>query len=258
MSNHAKTAFIFGTLLLLLTILSLFRAVGSWSYVLVGIIWFVVVVWKSLSISSNYHVKAYCANQFTKQNSIAITFDDGPTPKTLSILNLLQEYNVKASFFCIGKNMERYPEIVHRIIEEGHLIANHTYSHSPIIDFYNKQQWLKELTTTDAIIEKLSGKKPQFFRPPYGVTTPSMRRALETTKHKVIGWNIRSLDGVIKNEKIILTKILSSISPGGIVLLHDTSLHTVKIVEQLLKALREKNYNVVSLEQLLDLQAYAN
>ena len=117
---------------------------------------------------------------------------------------------------------------------------------------------IQELKDTDAIIEKLTGKKVQFFRPPYGVTNPSIRRALEVTKHKVIGWNIRSLDGIISNKKVILNRIVKRLSPGAIVLLHDTKPETVNVLEQFLLIAAQKKYEVVSIEQLLNLNAYEN
>ena len=258
MLNHKKTAVLFITSLLLLAILSLFVAVNFWYFGLVGGLWFLISVFGSSFIGSNYHVKAYCNNPHETQNHIAITFDDGPHEMTLSILKVLKEHGVKATFFCIGKNIEKHPEILIKIIEDGHLIGNHSFSHSRVFDFYRKNQVIEELRDTDAIIEKFTGKKPRFFRPPYGVTNPSIRRALTVTKHLVLGWNIRSLDAVIRNEKTVLNRITKRISPGGIVLLHDTSLHTVHVLEQLLVFLREKKYEVVSLEQLLNLKAYEN
>ncbi|TEB41353.1 polysaccharide deacetylase family protein, partial [Flavobacterium circumlabens] len=146
-------------------------------------------------ISSDYHVKAFCSNPSEKEKKIALTFDDGPGPFTVEVLELLKKYNANATFFCIGKNIENHPEIVKQIIEEGHLVGNHSYSHSKFFDFYNAAAITKELQKTDSLLEKFTPGKVKFFRPPYGVTTPSIRRALKITGHQVIGWNIRSLDG---------------------------------------------------------------
>ncbi|MGK4568428.1 polysaccharide deacetylase family protein [Flavobacterium sp. 3HN19-14] len=168
----------------------------------------------------------------------------------------MQKYKAKAAFFCIGKNIEKHPEILRRIYAEGHIIGNHSYSHSHFFDFFRKGRVKSELENTDAIIQKIINKKPKFFRPPYGVTNPSISRALKFTKHLVIGWNIRSLDGAVKHENIIFNRIVKRISPGGIVLLHDTTLPTVQVLERLLLLLEEKKYEVVSLEQLLDIKAY--
>jgi peptidoglycan/xylan/chitin deacetylase (PgdA/CDA1 family) len=216
---------------------------------------FVVLVIGSFFISLNFHLKAYCGNPLETKKIIALTFDDGPNENTLPVLDALKKWDVKATFFCIGKNIEKHPEILKRIIDEGHIVGNHSYSHSNFFDFYRKNRVIKEIRKTDALIESISGKKAQLFRPPYGVTNPSIRRALEVTRHKVIGWNIRSLDGILKNEKIIFARIKNRIAPGGIVLLHDTS-HTVNILERLMLYLGEKKYKVVSIEELLNLKAY--
>lgn len=225
-------------------------------FVLVGFIWSLIVFWGSAFIGSNYHIKTYCGNPLETEKKIALTFDDGPNEVTLLVLDVLKKYNAKATFFCIGKNIETHPDILKRALEEGHTVGNHTYSHSPFFDFYDKDQVIAEIKRTDDLIESVLGKKVNLFRPPYGVTNPSIRRALAVTKHKTIGWNIRSFDGGIKNEKFIFDRIIKRIKPGGIVLLHDTAIQTVSVLEQLLTFLQKKNYAVVPLDELLNIKAY--
>ncbi|HMI08436.1 MAG TPA: polysaccharide deacetylase family protein [Flavobacterium sp.] len=256
--KHLIARVFFLSVLFLLALWSLFAAISVWHFVLVLLVWFLCNLIGSSFIHLNYHVKAYCSDPSETRNHIALTFDDGPNPNTLQILDILKKYNVKATFFCIGKNIGAHPEILKRIVAEGHIVGNHSYSHSHVFDFYRKNRVIRELKDTDALIEKITGKKPLFFRPPYGVTNPSIRRALEVTRHKVIGWNIRSMDGITKNGKVIFNRILKRISPGSIVLLHDTRPETAKVLEQLLQTLAEKNYQVVSAEQLLNLKAYEN
>ncbi|WP_343618334.1 polysaccharide deacetylase family protein [Flavobacterium sp.] len=228
--------------------------------------WFlgIILLWIGINavgsslISSNYHVKAYCNNSSETEKKIAITFDDGPSVYTLEVLQLLKKYNAKATFFCIGKNIETHPEILKQIIDDGHLVGNHSYSHSKFFDFYNQDKIRKEIIKTDQLLEQFTRGKINFFRPPYGVTTPSIRRALKVSGHKTIGWNIRSLDGGTKNQELILNRIIKRVSPGGIVLLHDTGAHSVLVLEQFLQFLQQNNYQVVSIEELLNLKAYAN
>lgn len=222
------------------------------------LLWFVTNIIGSSFIQYNYHVKAYCSNPSEKDQKIALTFDDGPNENTLQILEILKKHHAKATFFCIGKNIEKHPEILRKIAEDGHEIGNHSYSHSDFFDFYRKDRVTQELKETDNLIAEITGKKPQFFRPPYGVTNPSIRRALEVTKHKVIGWNIRSMDGISKNSEAIFSRITKQLSPGSVVLLHDTRLETNIVLEQLLLSLAEKNYEVVATAQLLNLKAYEN
>jgi peptidoglycan/xylan/chitin deacetylase (PgdA/CDA1 family) len=241
---------------MLLTLASVFAVVGIKYFVLVGVLWFLVVFFGSAYIASNYHVKAYCSNPSETEKKITLTFDDGPHEMTVLVLDVLRQYNAKATFFCIGKNIEAHPDILKKIIDEGHTVGNHSYGHSPFFDFYRKKQVIAEIEQTDALIESVLGKKPILFRPPYGVTNPSIRRALAVTQHKTIGWNIRSLDGGSKNEKFIFDRIIKRIKPGGIVLLHDTSIQTVNVLEQLLSFLQKNNYSVVPLEELLNIKAY--
>ena len=195
----------------------------------------------------------------TKVKILYLTYDDGPNPEiTPFVLRQLKRYNAVATFFCIGKNIEKHPEIIKRIAAEGHIVGNHSYSHSHFFDFYRKCRVIQELKETDNLILETTGKKTQFFRPPYGVTNPSIRRAVAVTKHKVIGWNIRSMDGISKNTQAIFNRIVKRLSPGSVVLLHDTRVETNAVLEQLLLSLAEKKYEVVPITELLDLQAYEN
>lgn len=258
MITHKNISIFFIFILLILNLINL--------YVTIHFLWFlgIILLWIGINavgsslISSNYHVKAYCNNSSETEKKIAITFDDGPSVYTLEVLQLLKKYNAKATFFCIGKNIETYPEILKQIIDDGHLVGNHSYSHSKFFDFYNQDKIRKEIIKTDQLLEQFTPGKINFFRPPYGVTTPSIRRALKVTGHKTIGWNIRSLDGGTKNQELILNRIIKRVSPGGIVLLHDTGAHSVLVLEQFLQFLQQNNYQVVSIEELLNLKAYAN
>lgn len=257
MLNYRKVNLFFLAVFSILLVLFLFELVKWQWFLLVFVIRFVVVAIGSSFISSNFHLQVYCNNPLETEKKIALTFDDGPNENTLLLLDILKKHHAKATFFCIGKNIEKHPEILKKIVGEGHLVGNHSYSHSPFFDFYRKNRLVAEIQKTDGLIAKITGKKATFFRPPYGVTNPSISRAIEVTKHQVIGWNIRSLDGILKNEKIIFARIIKRIAPGGIVLLHDTK-HSARILEQLMLYLEINNYKVVSVEELLKMKAYAN
>lgn len=248
----------FTLILLLLVSVSFFVGVEIKYFVIVASSWFLIVFIGSSFIGSNYHVKTHCSNALMVEKKIALTFDDGPNKITPDVLKVLQKYNAKATFFCIGKNIKTHPTIFKEVINQGHTIGNHTYNHAPFFDFYNKKKVLIEIEKTDSLIASHLGRKTTLFRPPYGVTNPSIRRALSVTNHKTIGWNIRSLDGIIKSESFIVNRIIKRIKPGGIVLLHDTSMVTVQVLEQLLVFLENNNYSVVPLEELLNIKAYEN
>ncbi|UPZ16821.1 polysaccharide deacetylase family protein [Flavobacterium humidisoli] len=258
MITHKNISIFFIFLLLLMFLVNFYIAINIWCFFAVIFLWLGINAVGSARISSNYHVKAFCSNPLETQKKIALTFDDGPSEFTLEVLALLKKYNSKATFFCIGKNIEKHPKIIKQIIEEGHLVGNHSYSHSKFFDFYNAKQIREEIQKTDELLEKYTSKKINFFRPPYGVTTPSIRRALNVTGHKTIGWNIRSLDGGTKNQDLIFNWLIKHISPGGIVLLHDTGKHSVLVLEQFLQFLEQNSYEVISIEELLNLRAYGN
>lgn len=258
MITHKNISLFFIFLLLLLFLLNIYIAIHFLWFIVIILIWIGINAFGSARISSNYHVKAFCSNPFETEKKIALTFDDGPSIYTLDVLALLKKYNVKATFFCIGKNIETHPEILQKVISEGHLVGNHSYSHSKFFDFYNAKKITEEIKRTDMLLEKFTSRKINFFRPPYGVTTPSIRRALKVTGHKTIGWNIRSLDGGTQNQELIFNRLIKHISPGGIVLLHDTGEHSVLVLEQFLQFLQQNNYQVVSIEELLNLKAYEN
>ena len=256
MLTHKLNTVFFSLILLLLIVLSFFVAIAWWAFLLPVVVWFAIAGWGSAFIASGYHIRAYCKNNTVQGRQVAITFDDGPTPETPKVLALLKQYDIKATFFCIGSQIEKHPDIFQSILNEGHIVGNHTYSHSPKMGFFPMQKVKEELETTNILIEKYAGKKALFFRPPFGVTNPNIAKAVKSTGHYVIGWNIRSLDAVIKDESHILKRIVDKLRPGSIILLHDTSQKTVNVLEQLLVFLRKNKYEAITADQLLNIPAY--
>ncbi len=173
------------------------------------------------------------------------------------MLDLLKKYNAQVTFFCIGQNIRQYPHILSRIHNEGHTIGNHSFSHSKTIDFNNTQNWLKEIKNTDSEVFKIIGKKPRFFRPPFGVTTPHLSKAIKETNHTVIGWSIRSFDTVPNNtpEKVV-QRILKKVKSGSIILLHDHLPNIIPILEQLLPELQKRNFTFATVDELINSDSY--
>src|SRR5690606_13512225 len=180
------------------------------------IAWLGITTWGSFDIRLNYFIKAHSSNKKINRNVVALTFDDGPTEITPEILNLLEKYNQKATFFCIGKQIEKYPEASKSIVEQVHIIANHTYSHTNKIGFLSEKEVHNEIASTEKIIQQITGKIPNLFRPPFGVTNPNIARACKENRVEVIGWNVRSLDTVIESEDKILSRILDRFEKGSI------------------------------------------
>ncbi|UPQ79916.1 polysaccharide deacetylase family protein [Flavobacterium azooxidireducens] len=258
MLKHKKIVLFCVAVVLVLFTLTFFTAVHWTIFLLLFLVWLGLTAWGSFDIRLNYFTKAYSSKPNSTTKEIALTFDDGPHEMTEKVLDLLKKFNVKATFFCIGKQIENNPELFKRIISDGHLIGNHSYSHSENFGFFSSQKVVDEITKTNKLVEQLSGIKMNFFRPPFGVTNPMISKAVSETKHLVVGWNIRSLDTVYEDENTIFERVKNKIKPGGIILLHDTSQKSVNVLERLLLFLKSENYSIVAVDELLNLSAYEN
>jgi peptidoglycan/xylan/chitin deacetylase (PgdA/CDA1 family) len=186
---------------------------------------------------------------------VALTFDDGPDPRsTPRLLEILREANVRAAFFCIGKNIEAHPELAAQIAREGHLLENHTYSHSYCTNLFSSARLHLELERTQSLIQKNSGATPKYFRPPVGLSNPRIFRVARALQMQVIGWSIRSLDTVIADPRRVLARITARLEPGAIILLHDGNIPVARVeatVKTLLDTLRTLDYEVVRLDEIL-------
>jgi len=209
-----------------------------------------VVVWGSFDIELGYFVNSF-THKRTKIKEIALTFDDGPTEFTPKFLDILKENDVKATFFCIGKQIEKYPETFQRIIAEGHTIGNHTLSHSNNTGFLSTSKMVEEIEKCDEVMLKIGNLKTNLYRPPFGVTNPSIAKAIKRTHKKSIGWNVRSLDTITEDEKKIYQKTTKGLKKGSIVLLHDTSEKTYHVLVDLLVFLKNKNYSTFTVDSMI-------
>jgi len=231
-------------------LLALGIGVGScytwgWGYYLaLGLLFVGVLSWGVFDIRLGYFVPTLWHLKNKQKRQVVLTFDDGPTELTPLFLDLLNRYEVKAIFFCIGRQIAQYPQIVQRIKDEGHLIGNHTYSHIPQNCFASTAVMTQEIQQTDALLTQLGIVTP-YFRPPYGVTNPHIAKAAKRMGKIVVGWDIRSLDTVIKDETRLWSRVVSKLNQGNIILMHDTSERTLHVLEQLLKYLKANDYQVV-------------
>ncbi len=157
-----------------------------------------------------------------EDNSVFLTFDDGPTPGVTDwILDQLKIYGAKATFFCVGNQVSKFPFLLKRIFDEGHTIGNHTYTHLHGWKS-NKDSYIYEIKKTNEIIEKVLGFQPQYFRPPYGKFSRTMRDAILET-HKIIMWDVLAgdFDSQLSSDNCILN-VLSTFEKGSIIVLHDS------------------------------------
>lgn len=245
------------TLLVCLIAATFFVPVPWYAFVILVLSWFLITLCGSFLIRWDYHFKSLHANKNIEQDLVSITFDDGPNPEfTPKILALLKRYNAKATFFCIGQRVEKYPNILREIVADGHSVGNHTHSHSKSFGFFGQEQVISELEKANTVIKKVTGLDTRLYRPCFAVTNPKIEKAVKKLNLHSIGWNVRSLDTTPRPEKMVLKRITSKISRGDIVLLHDTSEKTVTVLEQLLLFLKEKKLRSVPVDQLLKIQAY--
>jgi len=215
-----------------------------------------IEIYGAATISSGYHFTSVCSAD-TEEKIVALTFDDGPDKETTqNILSVLKEYEAKASFFCIGKNILGNESLLQKINSEGHLLGNHSSTHSNTFDIKGTKAIIEEINLCNQAIAKVIDKKPLLFRPPYGVSTPPIGRAVKVTNMTSIGWSIRSLD-TTKSPGQALDRIKKQLHPGAIILLHDGITGNETLVRNLLIYLRENNYKVVPLDSLLNIRAYA-
>ena len=215
-------------------------------------LYFLLIILGASNIRMNYFLKAFNKGD-TNVAKVSLTFDDGPNEETTpEILNILKKHKIKAAFFCIGKNVEKNKSLLKRINDEGHIIGNHSWSHSYFFDFYLPAKMVSDIKKTDKIIEGLTDRKNNLFRPPYGVTNPFLARALKKTGHKVIGWSLKTFD-TTKSEKKILSKLENKLKNGDIVLLHDTNKKVANILEKAIDSIKKSGKEIVGLDELLDI-----
>jgi peptidoglycan/xylan/chitin deacetylase (PgdA/CDA1 family) len=151
---------------------------------------------------------------------VALTFDDGPAERfTAQILDILHEQNVPATFFVCGKNVEAHPELLRRIVAEGHEIGNHTYSH-PFLYFKSRRRIAEEIDRTQATIEKVVGFRPSLFRPPYGARWFGLVPALLERGMRLVLWSAAGYDWK-KDAPGVTDATLRRLKPGAVILLHD-------------------------------------
>lgn len=195
----------------------------------------------------------------SKSKKIALTFDDGPNDTSLSkVLDLLKEEDIKASFFFIGKNILERKIEVERTYNEGHLVLNHSYTHSNF-DTASQETVTSEIKKTNDIINEILGVVPTLYRPPYGVITENEKVAVKNLGMNIVLWNV---DGEDWNTKRSLDYVVSTqekeTKNGSIVLMHtqpdkDMSYEALK---KLIPYSRNQGYEFVRLDELLDVEAY--
>lgn len=179
---------------------------------------------------------------------IALTFDDGPSAVwTPALLDGLKERGVKATFFLIGENADKNPEIVKRMAEEGHLIGNHTYHHVELTKVSENEARL-ELADTSAVIVRITGKEPEYMRPPFGTWQRKLEQDIQMLP---VLWTIDPLDWTTENQDEIVNKVVTEAEENDIILLHDCYKSSIEAGLRIVDILQEEGFVFVTVDELL-------
>ncbi len=181
---------------------------------------------------------------------IALTFDDGPNGNTDTLLNILEDKDVKATFFVVGRMVEKYPHLLEEIFNRGHEISNHTYSH-PNLTELSTREVIYELDKTRGLVREVIGKDPHFFRPPGGKYDQRILKISETAGYTMVMWDINTNDLTSSPEKIY-REIVNYAEDGDIVLLHNGTVSTIEIIGKVIDELRKKGFEFATVSEILE------
>ena len=190
-------------------------------------------------------------------STVALTFDDGPGDDTERVLDTLAEHSVTATFFVIGRNVERYPRVARRIVADGHEIGNHSYTH-PIFLYVSASRTRQELERAQHVIVDTVGVSPEWSRPPCGVRTPAYFSAARALRLRTVQWSVAGYDWGRRSAREIAQGVLRGSTAGSIVLLHDADSEgrsdrraTVEALPAVLRGLAARGLRSESVSQLL-------
>ncbi|OCT12722.1 hypothetical protein A8709_28430 [Paenibacillus pectinilyticus] len=188
---------------------------------------------------------------------VALTFDDGPDEKyTPRILDILKKEQVKATFFVVGEHAKQHPQMMKKIVDEGHAIGNHSWDHLNLAQAAT-DKIQSEISSTDDVIKQITGVAPKLFRAPYGAVSPQVVKESQGSGHQIIGWSVDTLDWDGKSVAQILANVRKEVSPGAIILQHfaggkhgDLN-NTVQALPQIIAYLKQKGYTLVTVPELI-------
>lgn len=230
-----------------------------WMMGLYSLPFIAIAIIGSANIKWNYHIKSIHKGQVP---GVVLTFDDGPHPEyTPRILEILKQFNVKATFFVIGEQAKKYPELIKEIDQQGHIIGNHSYSHRSMLPLFLPKKLRRDFDECNLVIAHLIKKIPVFIRPPFGATSPFYFRMMRKAPYQSIGWTVRSFDTVETDKNKLLNRVLSATeqqNAAHTMLFHDTQTITIELLPHLLEAFEKRGTKVVSLSDALNKSPYEN
>lgn len=182
------------------------------------------------------------------KGEVCLTFDDGPHPElTPRVLTLLDRYQAKASFFCVGEKARAHPEIVKEIARRGHSVENHTHRHSPAFALYGPSLLRREIEPAQVLLAALTGRAPQFFRAPAGLRSPLLAPVLSRLGLRYVSWTRRALDTVDPSPRRALARLTRGLAAGDVLLLHDDRPRALAVLPPLLEEIAARGLKSVSL-----------
>lgn len=237
----------------------------------------VFMVWASASIRSGVYVRAFCREK-TDRKVVYLTFDDGPhPPETERVLDVLREHGARATFFLIGSKVSGNDAVLRRMLEEGHALGLHTYSHAGTFPLLSFDKMLADVNEGKRAVESVAGKKISLFRPPFGVTNPTISKVVRTLGLHTVGWDVRSFDTMFCKSSEhsckqsaysckqsehscnqsehsckqsghdwyvpVVERIMKQVRPGSVILLHDRLDGASDLLSLLLDSLAASGYD---------------
>lgn len=185
---------------------------------------------------------------YSDQKLVALTFDDGPHPVyTERLLDGLKERNVKATFFLIGKSADKYPDLVKRMAEEGHLIGNHTMDHVQL-NHQTYEKALEQIRKSNQVISQITGQTPRYIRPPFGEWSKELEEEVDMT---AVLWDVDPVDWKVKNTETVVKRILKNAGEGDIILLHDVYGTSVDAALEIIDQMRAEGYEFVTVDEII-------
>ncbi len=195
---------------------------------------------------------------------VALTFDDGPDNYfTYQILDILQEYDIKATFFVIGSNVERFPEVIRRIAHDGHVIGNHSWSHKDFTKI-SPNSMGAEIVKTDEALNSIIGKKhTNIFRPPYGSYNKEVLETVHSLNYNCIYWSVDTKDWANTPITSMIKTVSSQITPGGIILMHCSGSNgamrnVVKALPEIIETIKDLGYEFGTIPDVLEFNQQVN
>lgn len=228
------------------------------SVAILGIISGIGLILSAVLPGNHFYGPVFLEGQHDKK-VVALTFDDGPYPPyTNQILDILKEYKVPATFFVVGQNAQKHPDLVRRIKQDGHQLGNHTYNH---IDLLKADRNLieREVDSTNKVIGAITGQVPNVVRPPHGFRDPVVMEVMAERKLKVVEWSVMSRDWTNPGVDAIVSRTVTKVQNGSIILLHDgdgvaskdSRAQTVEATRHIIRELLAQGYKFVTVDEIL-------